>query len=161
MAGAGFIRALDSFVSDDTDIVGLIAYALYKQRKRDWIIDFKRENGGIQPEKESIAEFERAMLLENSVFDLKSKAESALIAYAESLLEERRPRIREEALTSEFVSDKDVIIQSQSFWRQVLQAFIVSVVTTALLVLLAISIGIFGIDIIDGSNTVRDVVGDR
>ena len=32
-------------VSDDDDIVGLLAYSIYKQNKVDWLISFKRDEG--------------------------------------------------------------------------------------------------------------------
>jgi hypothetical protein len=34
---------------DNMDVVGVLAYGLYKLRKRDWIVQFRQANGGRRP----------------------------------------------------------------------------------------------------------------
>jgi hypothetical protein len=34
-----------SLVTADTDVVGLVAYAIYKQNKHDWLVAFRRQRG--------------------------------------------------------------------------------------------------------------------
>ena len=45
----------EQLVSGDSDIVGLVAYSIYKQHKRDWLIAFKHAKGRAPTEDESIA----------------------------------------------------------------------------------------------------------
>jgi hypothetical protein len=42
----------ESLVTAETDLVGFVAYGLYKQNKRDWFIAFEREQGRIPNEGE-------------------------------------------------------------------------------------------------------------
>jgi hypothetical protein len=46
----------DILVRDETDLDGLVAYALYKQNKRDWLIAFEKSNGR-QPEAKELASY--------------------------------------------------------------------------------------------------------
>jgi hypothetical protein len=41
-AGDGRNPIVEMLVSGDNDIVGLVAYSIYKQNKRDWLIAFRR-----------------------------------------------------------------------------------------------------------------------
>ena len=42
----------DTLVRDEADLEGLLAYALYKQNKRDWLIAFERSNSRPPDERE-------------------------------------------------------------------------------------------------------------
>jgi hypothetical protein len=46
----------DILVRDETDLEGLVAYALYKQNKRDWLIAFEKSHGR-QPVAREIASY--------------------------------------------------------------------------------------------------------
>jgi len=45
----------EQLVSGDSDIVGLVAYSIYKQHKRDWLIAFKHAKGRTPTDEESVA----------------------------------------------------------------------------------------------------------
>ena len=155
-----YSRAFDTFVRDhEDDVAGLLAYALYKQRKREWLISHKEKNGGQEPTADQLATYEQSMLIPLQVDDLRANAVSVLAAYADGALEEQRPDIEKQAISQEVLGAREDIRNSASFINQLLQALIASVVTTAVLVLLAIAIGIFGIDLVDGGRAVSNALG--
>lgn len=41
----GYNKAMEILLDGDDDLVGLVAYALYKQSKRDWIVSYRRQYG--------------------------------------------------------------------------------------------------------------------
>jgi hypothetical protein len=45
-------RMFEELVSNDEDLIGLVAYALYKQSKRDWLMAFETENGRVPTDEE-------------------------------------------------------------------------------------------------------------
>jgi hypothetical protein len=45
-------RMFEELVSNDEDLIGLVAYALYKQSKRDWLMAFEAEKGRVPTEEE-------------------------------------------------------------------------------------------------------------
>ena len=48
-------QVFEQLVAGDADIVGLVAYSVYKQNKRDWLIAFRRVKGRVPTEDESSA----------------------------------------------------------------------------------------------------------
>ncbi len=153
-----YSKAFETFVEHEADIVGLLAYSLYKQRKRDWVVKHKEDHENRPPLAERHIDYERSMLIERVVTDLREKAESLLVAYASQYTQLQAPQIREDALSAEILNAKSAIIQSQSLWRQIVQGLGTSIITTAILVLLVIAAGLFGIDVLDGIRAVSEAV---
>lgn len=147
---ARYNRVFETYVASEEDLVGLVAYALYKHRKRDWIVETKQSAGAKALDAAALDHFERQMTLAQTVRDFRERAENALATYAEEYVDAQTPRIREEAISKEIFDAREGIRRSQHFWRQIFQSLIVSVVTAAVLVLLVIAAHIFGIDPIDG-----------
>jgi len=142
--------AFDSFVEDDDDLVGLLAYSLYKQHKRDWVIAFKDGNGGRRPDPTVYREYERSMLTGRMISRLRQNAESALIGYASSYTELQVPEIEKNALSREILKAAATVKASSNWGRQITQSFVVSILVTAFLTLLVLSVSLFGIDLVDG-----------
>lgn len=85
-------------VSGPDDLVGMVAYGIYKQEKRDWIIRFQTEKGRRPNEAEVWAFNEH--FSETALARLRSEAESMLIAFAESVVESRTPDIAKGIMAS-------------------------------------------------------------
>ena len=81
----------ESLVQDDTDIVGLIAYSLYKNDKREQIIGFQNRNNGRNPNRTQLNQIE--LVLANQLDYYTNKANQLLDTTVEELI----------------VSNKDVI----------------------------------------------------
>lgn len=110
-----YSRAFETFVQDQEDLEGLIAYSFYKQHKRDWIIRYKQEEGVNVVPDHIINEFERMMLLDLHISDLRNNASNTLGAYADEYTRSQTPQIRLEALSAEVIGARDTVKQAQSF----------------------------------------------
>jgi hypothetical protein len=43
-----YSRVFDDLILNDEDLPGFVAYGFYKLRKRQWILDFQKDNRGTQ-----------------------------------------------------------------------------------------------------------------
>lgn len=97
----------------DRQLIGLVAYGLYKISKREWVVTYREQNGGGKP-----SEDERrghAMGQTQTILDgYRSQANEIVAGYANSILEAERPRILREALKGSFW---------RSFWPSFLASF--------------------------------------
>jgi hypothetical protein len=82
-------------VEDEYDIVGAIAYSLYKQQKVEYISKFK-EDYGTEPTDADLEIFHKISTLENSTISYKHRAQSALGTLLSITLEEERTNIEEQ-----------------------------------------------------------------
>ena len=55
-AGDGRNPIFEMLVSGDNDIVGLVAYSIYKQNKRDWLMAFSKSRGR-EPNEDEVAAY--------------------------------------------------------------------------------------------------------
>lgn len=133
-------ETFEKLVATADDIEGFIAYGLYKQAKREWILKFKIEHGSAPKPAD-----ERAFAsswTDTSLQALRETAESALSAYAQSVVHDETPSIERNALMVGRPLWKDVVIGVAS-------AFAYSVI----LVIAAFFLSVFGNDFIDAANT--------
>lgn len=65
-------------VHDENDLVGLIAYALYKQHKIEFIESFKATHGGIDPDDEDLDSFCLSSCTPSSLNSYRDEAQSLL-----------------------------------------------------------------------------------
>jgi hypothetical protein len=136
----GYNETFESLVAAPDDIEGFIAYGLYKQAKREWVLKFKSEFG-YAPKPSDERAFASSWT-ETSLQALKEAAESALSAYAQSVVHDETPSIERNALMIGRPLWKDVVIGVAS-------AFAYSVI----LVVAAFLLSVFGNDFIDATKT--------
>lgn len=149
-------RVFEMYVNADDDLVGLVAYALYKERKRAWIIETKEQAGAVALDQAALDSHERNATLELTVRDFREKAESVLAAYSDAYVELQTPRIREEAISKEISDARAGIDRSTNYTRQLGQSLIVSVITVIVMVLLVVATALFGIDPLDGLRSLTE-----
>lgn len=77
----------DRVVEDDDDLVGLVAYGLYQQRKRQWMDDLRKEHDRLPTDDELQAHAYgyRGRALRS----LRNDAEGILFRFTESVIESR------------------------------------------------------------------------
>ena len=99
----------------------MIAYALYKQSKREWILRQEEEHGRSPTEEE-----ERLFVSSYTAFDLgrlRDQAEEMMSAYAAYIIEQETPKIRDDAQQSHMIARVDATLREISaqnaWWRQV------------------------------------------
>lgn len=104
-SGAGdYNPMLERFYkTDGNKVTGLLAYALYKVAKREWATE-QTEARKRKPTPDEMTAYTSTWT--KSLVDAKlAEAESMLVAYAEAVIEQATPAIREDALRGTFWSD--------------------------------------------------------
>jgi hypothetical protein len=111
---ANYNRVYEELVESNDDLVGLVAYSLYKQHKRDWLIKFANTRGS-PPGNAELEAFLLGVLLPEQVAKYRQAAADALVDYAQASVAAEAPRIREEAI-SERVSSLATVIERAGSW---------------------------------------------
>lgn len=153
-------RVLEYYVDDDAsgdiDLVGLIAYSLYKRQKRDWVIKHRSQNDGCKPTSSEIAAVTTSYLTEDLRNTLRARASDLLSGYADTYVQALEPTIRIDALNTEMLRQARDIqnsIKNQSnFWSQVGTGLVATVIWTLLVTGLVLTASLFGSDIIDAAS---------
>ncbi|RJF86783.1 hypothetical protein D3874_06925 [Oleomonas cavernae] len=99
---------------DDTDLTGLVAYALYKQNKRAWITD-RLERNSLYPSPQQVDEHVQSYTdMQISMF--RDRARETLFQFADRLLEQNTESIKQEARGEAIVQE---VKRQGGFWRTV------------------------------------------
>lgn len=144
VARSSYNEVFERLVTDTDDIEGFIAYGLYKQAKREWLIDFHHQNHRA-PKAAEFAAY-NACWTETSLQALRENAESALSAYADTIVEVATPSIESEALKVGRPVWKDLVIGAMS-----------AVTYSVLLLVAAYLIKVFGNDFTDALQGVTGI----
>lgn len=95
---ADYNQAYESLVRADDDVKGLLAYALYKQHKRDWIISHKKDYG-TAPSEADLAAFMRSQLLPKAIEGHLRTARSIVDNFTAEVVQAAKPEHEKEAIT--------------------------------------------------------------
>lgn len=101
----------DSLVDHEDDLIGLIAYALHKQHKRDWLNAFQAENGRA-PREDEVNSFLLGERTANRLRSFREQATTVMASYADSVVADARPQILVEAIEGKIRS-------SLRWWKQI------------------------------------------
>lgn len=134
-----FDKAYETFVSDDDDIEGLLAYAIFKRHELRWLDEHHKANSKSPTPTES-ATFLTAAITSSNQYETESA--SALIAFAEDFVEQRRPRIERSAIEGR-------IAEATSFRSTVTSSIIGFASVSIILVIIALVVRLLGVDILD------------
>ena len=126
----------EQLVDEADDIEGFIAYGLYKQAKREWLIVFQAKHARA-PSKADLRAFV-ANWTPTLLQSLRETAESALSNYAQIVVEEERPTI-----------ERNILKQGRPLWKDVLIGVVSAVSYSVILVLAAYILHVFGNDFTD------------
>lgn len=125
-------------VTGEGDIQGLLAYGLFRQSERDWIKRFYGRENRLPTDAEISGEFYFAYD-EGDIKRLRTQAESDMLDFAFSIVDDQRPEIEEtakrEAHDSQLDEIKKELHKSGSFWRAllagVISSFVFAIITLA------------------------------
>ena len=154
---APYNQVFESFVDDNDDLEGLVAYALYKQHKRSFILRC-REDRQRDPTDDETRAFVSGVLAEPDLY--VREASSALLAFARDIVESERPEIEEAAIRSslgalsldlktEMQTTRDSVKRSTGFLQTLGLNVAAFFLTAVVLIGLAEFTERAGIDIID------------
>lgn len=142
-----YSKVFERLVQNERDMVGLVAYSLYKQHKRDWIILQTRRNGR-GPNAQAEKTFEMANLVEAQIERFRDSAEELLQEFATLTVNSAEPALREKAIR-ETIGDALRRFEAASQWyRQIPTGFVSALVYTVFLIALALVLRYAGIDLI-------------
>ena len=112
----------EQLVSDKNDVLGLIAYGIYKSAKIEYIKEFTDANDGVPPTDEELETFHDAC--RHNLESYKSEATAILHEYSEEYLSGQLEELEEKVSAA---YEEEVANLKPSFWFGSLQSFIGSV----------------------------------
>ncbi len=164
-AGKDYNQIFEIYVEDldngDLDIVGLLAYSLYKRQKRDWIVQFRKLHDGRPPDEHALSAVTGSYLTNDMQQTLRDRASDILSKYGQIYVEASERQIREDALNNEVLrqarSIEESLREKSGFWNQVWTGFIATAIWTFLVTAIIAGAAIFGSDLIDGYTSAHSV----
>jgi hypothetical protein len=117
-----YVPIYERFVDKaENPVLGLVAYGLYKKAKREWSKNFVEQNGRQPTDPERLSYM--SSLTDATVHAYNARATEVLASYAESVVNDATPRIREDALRGTFVKNVGVNISANIIYTILLIAF--------------------------------------
>lgn len=129
-------------VEDKADIIGHIAYALYKEDKIDYITKFKHENGGTEPTEEDLKPFNIISSTQNSLDRYKFIASCILQTFLSNSLEESKKDVEDNMNQNHLALMGEVIkpIKPAPTWKCYIHGTLQSVLGAFIFMLLLCSL---------------------
>lgn len=123
-------------VEDETDIVGHIAYALYKSDKIKYIENSKAKNNGAELSEDDLVPFHDISSMDESIERYKIQALQILQRFLDNVLKESAEDIKEEYIRSHNEHIEKIVKKySQKWWQNViwsvLAAFVFALIVAA------------------------------
>lgn len=132
---------------NDTDLEALTAYALYKKHKRKWARNIEQQTGKL-PTAQQDTEFFQAVGTDDQLDRYRKDAQDILIAYANQMIENAIREISKDAIAGRIEAAAGKIEAQGTLWASVKSGFVSTLISTAVLILLAIGIRLVGIDLL-------------
>lgn len=125
-------------VEDRADIIGHIAYALYKEDKIEFISKFKDENGGVEPTEEDLKPFNTISSTQGSLDKYKFIASCILQSFLSNSLEESKKDVEDNMNQNHLALMEDVIkpIKPAPTWKCYVHGVLQSVIGAFIFMLL-------------------------
>lgn len=109
-------------VQDRDDIVGHVAYSLYKENKIQFIENFKKEHGGIEPGDKDFEAFHKISCLPDNINNYKRSAVELLRSFMNELLAEEAKEIENNVFRNHEDMLKRIVSElkpvKKSWWRE-------------------------------------------
>ena len=120
-------RAYEQLVSGDDDLIGLIAYSLYKKDKRDFYISWQEQHGS-PPQDEHVRAFSATVLTLGQQLRYRTAARDMIDAYAKTVADAEKPLIEKGAVTERFEEAARKVEDSVRWHRQVPAGIVAGIV---------------------------------
>ncbi len=111
-------RAYEQLVSGDDDLIGLIAYALYKKDKRDFYIGWQEQHGS-PPQSDHMKAFSASVLTLGQQLRYRTAARDMIDAYAKTVSDAEKPLIEKGAVTERFEQAARKVEELIRWYRQI------------------------------------------
>lgn len=90
-------------VQDDPDFVGMVAYALYKKQKIEWIQQFSSQNGGREPNEHELEPFHNMSNMQSMIDSYRNQAVDLLDEFLDFALADKVEQIRQALIQEAFI----------------------------------------------------------
>lgn len=150
-------QIFDLLGAEGDDIEALTAYALYKRHKRRWAAKFEADYGK-KPSSEDDAAFAKAVATDDQLERYKKDARDILIAFANQTVDDARAQISEEAITVRIEDAARSVTSQGALKNQIFASIISTGITTVFLIIVVIGLRLFGIDVVDGLNSLEPLI---
>lgn len=129
-----------NIVKDDDDIIGLVAYALYKKHKIEFFKEIRKSNGDKEPSVDEITTFIKGASTESQINSYRDQAGRILMDVVANVTEEQIKQASDEMLQNyEAKISEAVKKETPSDWKtiglNVVGTFLFSAIVTAILFL--------------------------
>lgn len=126
-------RVYDHLVEGEDDVIGLITYSLYKQDKRDWLVNWMAHHG-TEPTADQVEAFVNAQMTTAQRERYRNAARQVLDAYASVAVDLEKPVIVRDAIAGRVEDAARKAERSTGFWRQFGVALLGGVITAAIVI---------------------------
>ncbi len=135
----------ESFVLNETDQEGLVAYALYKRDKKDFLVASLAKYG-VDPTQDQIDAFLIAAMTEGQRQRYRADGRRNLEAYASKAVERERPLIAQAAITERIESAAHKVEEAGRWQRQIPAGIFSALIYAVLLVAILLVLRYAGVD---------------
>ena len=133
-------RAYEQLVSGDDDLIGLIAYSLYKKDKRDFYIGWQEQHGS-PPQADHVRAFSATVLTLGQQLRYRTAARDMIDAYAKTVADAEKPLIEKGAVTERFEEAARKVEESIRWYRQIPAGIVAGIVLAVVLVAVVTVLG--------------------
>jgi hypothetical protein len=137
----------EHLVEGDDDVIGLIAYALYKQDKRTWIVSWKQTHGGAEPTDDQVEAFVKAQMTAAQRERYRAAGRQTIDAYSMVAVDYERPMITQQAVAGRVELAAARLEASRRWWRQIPAVLIGGLAAAAILLGLVAVLVAAGVDV--------------
>ncbi|MGV8838761.1 MAG: hypothetical protein ACWA6X_00505 [Bauldia sp.] len=141
-----YSRVYDHLVEGEDDVIGLIAYALYKQDKRDWFISWKRAHNA-EPTADHVEAFVNGQMTTAQRERYRAAARQVLDSYAFVALEAEKPLITQQAIAGRVETAVAKLERSRRWWRQFPGILLGGIIAAALVIGVVAALVAFDVDV--------------
>jgi hypothetical protein len=133
-------RAYEQLVSSDEDLIGLIAYALYKKDKRDFCIGWQEQHGS-PPQSDHLKAFSASVLTLGQQLRYRTAARDMIDAYAKTVSDAEKPLIEKSAVTERFEQAAHRVEESVRWYRQIPAGIVAGLVIAIVFIAVIAALG--------------------
>ncbi len=133
-------RAYEQLVSGDDDLIGLIAYSLYKKDKRDFYIGWQEQHGS-PPQADHVRAFSATVLTLGQQLRYRTAARDMIDAYAKTVSDAEKPLVEKGAVTERFETAARKVEESIRWYRQIPAGIVAGIILAVVLVTVVAILG--------------------
>jgi hypothetical protein len=126
-------RVYEHLVEGDDDVIGLIAYSLYKHDKRHWLMTWRAQHG-VEAKPDQVEAFVNAQMTPGQRERYRTAARQVLDSYALVAVDMEKPQITREAVAGRVEAAARKVEASHRWWRQIPGVLIGAILSAGLLI---------------------------